>query len=812
MVTHRLPPHFWAVLMLGVISQIGQVLLLREFLVVFHGSELSIGLILAAWLAWVGVGSHLGFVILNRCSRPLFLLVLNSVGILVVLPGTIFVIRILRGFFDVLPGAYLSLADMAASCFLLTAPACLLLGIQFVLLARIWREKDRVRDTSGAGKTYVGEAVGNMLGGILFALLIVHYWNSFQTAVAAAVVLVAAALWAAARFKGGARLRRWALPVLLVLLVPAFPLLEHLDERAYKMQWQHFVPEHQLIETHQSKHGTISVAEREGQYSFFQSGHLLFSTAGPEVIAPMLEEQDAVEFAHLTMVQHQEPERVLLIGGGLRGTLGEILEHPVKRVDYIELDEVLTEAARPYVSPSTMEALEDQRVNLIHADGRLFIKGTEEKYDMIIIDAPDPSTADMNRFYTQEFFSEAEELLHSDGVLALSAVSTPDLRGTAIANRNATIYHTLKDVFPSVLPAGERVMYYFASQEPQQISIDPHLLEERYLERDIEAEGFSGRHFHVILEETQLERVNWVVRNHGRTSGAHLEGPERVPITPGTIAEQEAEEKELPPVVERYFLNSDFQPIAYYYTIMTWDEHARESHRVILDWLLTVEPWWVLPVVVVPLTAAVGLRMVSSGSTKRRRLGTAFGVLFAVFATGVATMALQIALIFSFQSIYGFVYELVGVIIALFMCGLALGAFVTHYGAANKANLTALTGVQGMIALLACLVAFLLPASAAVQSPAAVFALFSLLTLAAGAVNGVGFPLAAACFMSLSRHAEKSTGMVYGIELFGACAGAAAASAVIAPVLGITACCFFAGIAGGTSFVVLLITRGNLHG
>jgi len=105
------------------------------------------------------------------------------------------------------------------------------------------------------------------------------------------------------------------------------------------------------------------------------------------------------------------------------------------------------------------------------------------------------------------------------------------------------------------------------------------------------------------------------------------------------------------------------------------------------------------------------------------------------------------------------------------------------------------------------LIAVVLPGAAAVQSPAVVFLLFSMLTFVSGLINGVDFPLSAACCMTLSGRAEKSAGTVYGVELFGACAGAALASVVVAPILGIVACCLLAGIANGTAFVVLLICR-----
>ena len=807
--TPRIPPHILAVLALGVVSQIGQVVLLRELLMVFHGNELSIGLILAAWLAWVGVGSRLGATLADRIDRPLSLLVLSAAGVSLALPATILLSRRLRGFFDVLPGAYLSLLDTAASCFLLMAPTCLLLGAQFVLLSRVWRESDRREDTSGAGKTYIGEAAGNVIGGILFTFFMVQYLNSVQSAVLAGTSMLAAYLLMARKpHLGAEHLSPRPRLVALVLLGSAalvFPFLEHVDDWAYRIQWRYLAPQHQLVETHRSKHGAIAIVRREDQYSFAQSGHLLYTTAGPETQAPGLEEQEAAVFAHFSMVQHGNPRRVLLIGGGLRGTLSEVAKHPVASIDYVELDEVLTAVARPYVSRVTLEALADPRVRLIHTDGRLFVKAAEGKYDMIVVDTPDPATAVLNRYYTQEFFREAKALLNPGGVFVVGATSTPDLRGIAIANRNATIYHTLRSVFKRVLPAGERFMFYFATDASGQVSLDVSTLQERYRERGIETDGFSHHHFHVLLQESPLRRVNWVVRNHGRSRNAHLVGPDSGPLSPGTIADQERAEEHLPPVERHYFINSDLKPIGYYYTLMYWDDLARTGRTEALRWLLHVESWLILPLVALSLATVLGLRIGA------RRVGNRsdadFAVHLAVFATGLSTMALQIALLFSFQSIYGFVYEMVGLIVAVFMCGLALGTLLTQRYVKDKASIPTLASVQLLIALLAGLIAVALPQAAAVPSPAIVFLLFSTLTFVAGLLNGVGFPLSAACSMALNRRADEAAGTVYGVELFGACFGAALASVIVAPMFGIIACCLLAGIANATASLVLWMSR-----
>jgi spermidine synthase len=796
-----------AVLMLGAVSQIAQVLFLRELLMVFHGNELSIGVILAAWLAWTGAGSRLGAV-LSVCGKNTFgLLILCTASLLPLLPATIWLIRGLRRFFDVLPGAYLTLTDMALSAFLVLAPACLLLGIQFVLLSRVWRERSGTGDTSAAGNTYLVEAAGNMLGGLAFTFLLVHYLNSFQAAFAAAVLMLSAVLSGHAKTAASAfrtrtrRLLFWALPLSATV---AFPLLGQLNQLAYRVKWHYLTPLHQLVETRQSRHGTIAVLRSRDQYTFFQSGHLLFSTAGPLAPAPGLEKQQAVHFAHLVMVQHPSPRHVLLLGGGLRGTLSEIVRYPVEKIDYIELDPALTKMARPYLSAATLAALEDDRVRLLHTDARLFVKTARGRYDLIIVDLPDPVTAVLNRYYTREFFREAAALLLPGGVFVTAATSTPDLRGLAVANRNAAIYHTLAAEFSRVLVAGERSMIFFATDDEERISMDAAVLAERFGKLGIEHEGFSPQHFLTLLPDVQLRQVNWTVRHHGRDSGAQLAGPPALPLFLPPLAQLEQPAEHLPPVQQRYFINSDFRPIAYYYTIMFWDELTRPGRGAMFRWLLRLQPGWFLPLILLPLLGAAVWR--TSGGSAGKRNFTASAVLFTAFATGLSAMSLQIAMLFAFQSIYGFVYEMVGLIMAVFMGGLALGTFLTQRYVPDKGSLNLLAGSQAALASLALIVAVALPLAAELRPPSAALVIFYTLTFAAGLANGFCFPLSAACYLRLNSQAEKATGAVYGIELFGACLGAILAGSVVAPVLGIVACSLLAVTAAFTALAVLLIT------
>ncbi len=800
-----LMPLLPAVIMLGIVSQVAQVLFLRELLMVFQGNELSIGFIFAAWLLWVGVGSRLGSYMVKFYKQPLLLLALNSLAIIAALPLTLLLARLLRGILGLPGAAIFSHLDMFFASFMILLIPCLLIGIQFVLLAKIWMLLSYDRDISGIGSTYVGEAVGNMLGGILFTFILVRYFNAFQAALIVNFFMLAAFLLLLVHRGKKAEGKQTAgiTAGLAVLMIIAFFSLDNLDRWAYQMQWQFYAPNHSLIDTYQSKYGTIAVLQLEEQYSFFQSGHLLFSTAGPGEKVPSLEEQEALEFAHFAMLQHECPEKVLLIGGGLRGILSAVLKHPVKEVDYVELDEVLTTIAEPFISLSSLDAISDPRVTLVHADARLYIKKEAGNYDLIIVDIPDPATAVLNRYYTAEFFRESSMLLNPGGILVCGAVSTPDLRGRAIANRNSTIYHSLNSAFPLVLVAGSHFLYYIAGSNDSSITVDPHKLHGRYRGRELDEEHFSSYHFYTLLEESQLKRANWVVRMHGRSSESALEGPAAVPLILPGLEEILAAEKEAAPVNQKHFINSDFKPIGYFYTLTYHEELVAGFKAINLSRLLEIDTIWIIPFITAAFLALTFFRYSDRKTGKATAIN--YAVLLAVFTTGLSTMALQVALIFSFQSIYGFVFEMVGLIVALFMCGLALGAFLINRYVALKDNISMLAMVQLSIALVAVLIALSIPQTALIEYHSLIFLVFAAFTFAAGLINGIDFPLTTACYYKLTGEQDKTAGVIYGLELTGACLGAVLAGAVLIPVLGIATAGWLAALANGTAFIVLLL-------
>ncbi len=793
---HATPPrlaHAAALLALGAGSQLTQVVLVRELLMVFHGNELSIGIAMASWLLWVGLGSLAATRIPERVARTPAAATLVTLGLLAAMPATLLALRRVRDLFGLMPGEWLSFVDALCVSVPALAPACLLWGAQFVLLARLWQARPDTGEWVGGVRAYAGEAFGNLLGGLAFSLLLVHVFDAFACLALAGLLM---ALATAGLCAPRSPMRR-VLLALSAVLGAALPLWGQVEAWSLAATWRHMAPDASLVETRRSRYGLIAVMRRGGQYSFYQSGQLAFSTGAADVGSSALEEQEAAVFTHLALAQHPAPRRALLIGGGLRGVLREMLAHPLDAIDYIELDPALIEAARDRVPPDTRAALDDSRVRVLSGDGRLHIKTTHDRYDVILVDVPDPSTAALNRFYTVEFFHEARQRLFPGGVLVVGADSTAGLRDTAAANRNATLYHTLRREFAHVLPVGDRFLLFFATDEPDQLSADPRRLRDRHRERGIESPGFSDALFFSLLQEAPLRRTNWILRRHGREEDDAFSAPDTGPLFPPDIAELIVLENDWPLPVQPHFINSDFRPVGYYHTLVFWNRHARGRHGAALERILRLRTDWLVPILGALLLAGAGLRMAGRRAGEPRGRRFALGV--AVWTTGFSTMATQLVLLFSFQSQYGFVYEMIGLIVAVFMGGLATGAIVWR----ARPTPGRLAALQLVIALWALVLAAALPAVARLTSAAGIFALYGLMTFLAGLWNGFNLPLALGCARLCERRAGSGLGALYGMELLGACAGALLAGVALVPVLGMAACCRVAAALNVTAGAVI---------
>lgn len=123
-------------------------------------------------------------------------------------------------------------------------------------------------------------------------------------------------------------------------------------------------------------------------------------------------------YAHVPMLLHPAPRRVLSICFGVGNSLSSLAQYPVERIDAVELSPGVIEAA-PLFRVTNRDVLADPRVRLWIHDGRNFLLTSHDRFDVIRLDPPELHTAGVVNLYTLEFFELAREHLAPGGIFSI---------------------------------------------------------------------------------------------------------------------------------------------------------------------------------------------------------------------------------------------------------------------------------------------------------------------------------------------------------------------------------------------------------
>jgi spermidine synthase len=715
-----------AFILMGLGALLGQIILLRELMVVFSGNELSTGVMLSAWLLWTAMGSALLGVFSDRIAVKDSFFALIQLALAFILPASFLLARYLRPLLGVPAGEIASLPQMVLGIFLLLIPFCLLSGFLFALGCSLLGEI-RGKEARSVGGVYAYEALGAGIGGLAFSYLLIHFFNPWQVSLITALLLSLSSLVLSWKLRPIAVL--WI--GLLIGIMVFFGA--RLNLRSQGWAWQGY----QVKASTDTIYGNITVLSDGPQVSFFENGVWNFTYPDP------LTAEEAVHFA---LLEHPRPKEVLLIGGGIGGLLAETLKHPsLRHVDYVELDPRLITMGRELLPSGATISLDDPRVHIIYTDGRRFVQRGQQQYDVVILHLPDPTTAQLNRCYTQEFFAEVKEILNEGGVLYVSVSSSENIIGPTLAQFLSSIYWTMHDVFPEIVVLPGPEARFLGGVSPGVLVSDPEILVQRIHQRGLQLHYV--REYYLLFNLT-TERVKYL----------------RSIVEQGKGVE----------------INRDLKPICYFYNIVLWSaQYSPDLKRWFLG-MMDLRMEWIVYVI-----AGISLLLVWRG-----RKQSSVPLFWAVVVTGFSEIALEIILILSFQILYGYLYYKIGMIITAYMIGLALGGWmITALLPRITRPLRSLLMVQAGLALYAVGILLLIMGLHKGIFPPyfsrPMEGIFPFLTLVAGFLGGIHFPLANTVYLGNRKEIGRIGGLINGIDLLGSAAGALFISVILVPIVGI---------------------------
>jgi spermidine synthase len=679
--------------LLGFMATSFQILILREFEASLFANELVYGLVLAFWL----LGSSLGSWLIKKNISVRFSpesLYYPVLGLAVILLVWLRFFRLLSGY---LPAEAAGFWPVLLISFLISIFLSFPLGALFVC---------NVHWLNGQLLTvYQLESLGSAAGGLAVYLFLIPYFSNWQ---AATIVIILIAVTIAA-LSSSRKARVAALPVLLLAC-----LLWFFDFPSQKLAWQPF----ELVASKDSIYSRLQVIKSQEQFSFYTNNLLAFNYPDPQL---------AEESVCFSLLQRPEAKSILLLGGGLNGSLELLLTYPEARIDYVELDPEIIKLTRLYL-PEASAILDHSRVTTRIEDGRRFIGQTNRRYELIISNLPEPSSAQINRFYTVEFFAVIKERLASDGVFSFVVPSSENYISDEQASLLATFYYSLKSVFSrvTVIPGDNNI--FLASEGPVEDS--DRTLSERWHQAGLNTTFF------------------------------------RPELLPGRLSP--AKKQYLMDRIEKVKqprLNHDSHPISYFFSALLWSKQFKGPELKVLSQLLKVKRFWLFDF---PLLLVLLIMVVSSLRKKDRLVQ----YLLPLWLMGFTTMVTEIGLILAFQSKLGFIYGKISLLFTMFMFGLYSGSKLAQKFAA-----------RGSLKLLAVIQAgfVLLLAASQLAKSSEIEAVYYLLLLTMGVLGGAIFSVG----NTLLLNWQTSYGLGYALDLFGSFLGALLASSVFIPLLGL---------------------------
>jgi spermidine synthase len=369
-----------------------------------------------------------------------------------------------------------------------------------------------------------------------------------------------------------------------------------------------------------------------------------------------------------------------------------------------------------------------------------------------------------------------------DAVLCMTLAAAPGELSPASGAYLASVRATLRRHFPQVTIGWGDPAHVLAATKAGLVATDVEALAQRYSARSVDSDLF-----HPLLFAEQLD-------------------PDKV--------RRRAEELD---AVDNVEISTDLRPVVYVQRLALWDRMTGGPSGHMIERLQAIG--WI------ELIAA--LAVVASGTVivcylrgrkpqQRNPWISTSAIILSVGTTGFVTMALSIVWLYAFQNLYGYVYQRIGWIIAVFMGGLVLGCWLAGWRvkarpARSRAVWRRLIGVDLLLAFLSAAVPVVLPALGAVQDTRTAFVLveWAVLIMVAwtGLLGGAAFALAGGLQLGATGRAGAAAGQIVGADHAGACAGALITGILLVPVLGTAAAAFL--LAGMKCVSAALLVAGS---
>lgn len=289
-----------------------------------------------------------------------------------------------------------------------------LVGLELPILMRILKEHLAFKDLVARVLSF--DYIGSLAAAVLFPMFLMPRLGLVRTSIAFGLLNAAVGLygtWLLRPLLRGVVVLRIRAVVVTVILLIAFARADVLTTLAEDELYAD-----DIVYTTSSPYQRILVTKNRTGFQLFLNGNLQFSSAD--------EYRYHEALVHPAMASGHTPRRVLILGGGDGLALREVLKYRgVEHVTLVDLDPKMTSLSEafPPLGALNAHAYRDPRVRVVNEDAMIWIERERDRFDVAIIDFPDPSSFSLGKLYTTRFYRMLRARLTPDAVVSVQCTS-----------------------------------------------------------------------------------------------------------------------------------------------------------------------------------------------------------------------------------------------------------------------------------------------------------------------------------------------------------------------------------------------------
>ncbi len=258
--------------------------------------------------------------------------------------------------------------------------------------------------------------IGGLVGSVAFPLLLLPKLGYFSTSFLCGMLNIIAALIIMRKFDyriqgiGYFRLLARCLVVLMLVgMIFSDDISESIEGGLYRDR---------VVLVEQTPYQKIVMTKHKDDVRLYIDGNCQFSTAD--------EYRYHEALVHIPMSVVTSHKNVLILGGGDGLAVREVLKYPdVEKIDLVDLDSEMIRicGTNKDITAINENSLSSEKLSIHNMDAYKYLEDTDEKYDVIIVDLPDPNTEVLNKLYSNIFYRMCNGTLKDDGVMVVQSTS-----------------------------------------------------------------------------------------------------------------------------------------------------------------------------------------------------------------------------------------------------------------------------------------------------------------------------------------------------------------------------------------------------